>query len=70
MGLVPFPGREELGRLTEFSEHNWYLFMFGQTDAAEQEGVGFHPRILPRQPTDMSFVRCMQTALRSNFQFN
>ena len=32
--------------LAEFSEHNLQLLMFGQTDAAEQESVGFRPGVL------------------------
>jgi hypothetical protein len=30
-------------RFAEFSEHNLQLLMFGETDAAEQECVGFRP---------------------------
>ena len=33
-------------RFAEFSEHNLQLLMFGERDAAEQEGVGFRPGVL------------------------
>jgi hypothetical protein len=47
VGLVPFvPGRKSC-RFADFSAHNQQLFMFSQTDAAEQAGVEFRPSVLP-----------------------
>ena len=41
-----FPGTRTSCRFAEFSEHNLHLLMFGERDAAEQEGVGFRPGVL------------------------
>ena len=52
VGRVPpsFPGRRMSCRCAAFSERNLQLLMFGQTDAAEQESVGFRPVVFVRIP--------------------
>jgi hypothetical protein len=46
-------------RCAEFSEHNLQLLMFGQTDAAEQESVGFRRSFCAFRAGEFGFARAL-----------